>query len=134
LTDETTLAAQLPEFGRRLTIVGKMIYIVHASMEKLWKAMANRGPDPDADLIRYHTSVPIDVVKDLMAEARRHGNGSVNGGNWKAIAIVLAVINAILLSMMAWFANTVIDTRQDVAVLKCEVNPNCRVVVTSDKP
>jgi hypothetical protein len=134
MSDETTLAAELPKFGEQLTTVGKMLYIVHNSLERMWNWMANRGPDPDEPVSLYRGSVPVDLVKDLLEQASRRGNGNVNGSSWKAIAIVLGVLSALLMTWLAWFSNTVIDTRQDVAVIKCQLNPNCRVVVNSDKP
>jgi hypothetical protein len=133
MTDEATLAAELPKFGRQLTTVGKMLSIVNNSLEHMWTWMANRGPDPDAPDDRYLQSVPIDLVREIL-ESRGRGNGNVNGSNWKVIAIILGVFSSLVLTWLVWFSNTVIETRQDVLVIKCQIDPKCRLMVQDTKP
>lgn len=101
-------------------------------LDKLGVQMSPRAQDPDDPSDRYLQTVPIDLVRELL-ESRRGGQ-SGGSSNWKALAIVLGVFSSLILAWLAWFSNTVIDTRQDVAVIKCQLNPSCRVVVNSDKP
>lgn len=119
--------------GKWVFNLGGVVHDFKDVLKKFQAHMAPRGPDPDEPDRRYLDSVPIDLVRDLLA-SRGNGNGSVKGDNWKAVAIVLAVFSSLILAWLAWFSNTVIDTRQDVAVIKCQLNPSCRVVVQSVKP
>jgi hypothetical protein len=66
MTDEATLADQLPEFGRRLTIVGKMLYVVHSSLEHIWNKMSHWND-------REEPTIPERELGDLIARAAREG-------------------------------------------------------------
>jgi hypothetical protein len=118
------------------TVIGRLLWLVHGKLEqleiKLGQWMAPRGPDPDDDGIQYRDRIPLDLVREIL-ETRRAGNGSVDGGNWKAMAIVLGCFSVIVVMWLAWFSNTVIQTRQDVMVIKCQLDPKCRIMVPGDK-
>jgi hypothetical protein len=113
MTDEATLAAELPKFGQQLTTVGKMLYIVHASLERLWKGLAHwNDPRPESER----------DLSDLIARAAREGarhatidiqnyheGGSGNGSSPSWRNWVMTMLGALIVmgvaSLVVMYAN-----------------------------
>jgi hypothetical protein len=100
---------------------------IREHVRRIWAAIhgsEERGPSdyPPWDDERR---ILINIIR-RQADRGFGGNNATSGsgGNWKAIAIVMGALVTITLVWLAWFSNTVIQTREDVQVIKCQLNPN----------
>ncbi len=110
-------------------------------LKRIWAAMHGGDPDgprdydPFADERRFY--------QNLLREQRNGGHGSV-GGNQKAqfiIGILITINIAMTGAFSSWVVSAIANLTEsqaeqgkDIAVIKCRIDPSCRVVVSSDKP
>lgn len=67
---------------------------------------------------------------------RRSNHGGIEGGGestnvWRTIALGALSLN---MGLLVWGLQALVQLREDVAVLKCEVNPACMVISNGHKP
>ncbi len=140
VTAAATLAERVKDLFRADGRLAHMIGAMENLLEKA-RAMANeRGPrDYDEERDRE--------LKDMLFEAVRFGasqggkgHGVING-NGKVVATLLAINIALTGAVSTWIVNTItkqgeaiIEQGRDIAVIKCQIDPKCRLVVSSDKP
>jgi hypothetical protein len=135
--ETATLAFRISAFHERAKLIIQAAQdAVAKAMDAVETAMRNlRGPDPDVNPGDAGIIARLDRLERLILSRPPGNYGGVNGdGNWKAIAIVFGAVLTLLLLVLGWYSNTVIETRQDVAVIKCRLDPTCRVVVPNDNP
>lgn len=128
----------------RVAVVRKSQEVMEAASRAVdiaMRALNARGPDPDAPVYprsRDSDRILEGLVAELVELRRRPGNfGGVSGddGNWKTIAMfVLGILQVVILGFLSYLHTTVVQTHEDVTVIKCKLDPQCRIVVSNAKP
>lgn len=110
------------------------------AVEKLKVIMMAR-PERDREPADYDRDDDVRLIAkafERMAEKlerlQPNYGGVNNSGSSKAAWLIFGGLVTLNCAAIGWFASSLIEVRQDVAVIKCQLNPACRVVVSSDKP
>lgn len=143
----------------RVAIVRKASEVSEAASRVIDAAMLavgarGRGPDPDAAYPppQRDTDRILEGLFSELAELRRRpsnfGGVDNSGGGGNRVQLVMFVIGVLVTinigitgAVSTWVVNNIerqasvqADQGKDIAVIKCKIDPQCRVVVSSDKP
>jgi hypothetical protein len=118
--------------------VGKKLFLLDGMVERLLQkarmAMARpeRGPDPDA--ITEDDERIMVSVRSIESLLRRvgPGPGSVNGS--RILTALVALNTALLVGIGGWLLVTVSQHDKDIAVIKCQLSPQCREALARAAP
>lgn len=91
--------------------------------------------DEDLRILMRIIANAFERMAEKLERIQQPNYGGVNnGGSSKAAWLLFGGVVTLNITAIGWFALSLIEVRQDVAVIKCQLNPACRVVVSSDKP
>jgi len=124
-----------PETTKLKFFIDGRMAALKGMIEGMLASRPERGPDPDfSDNEREMRDLIFEAVR-FGAQQGKGGPGSVNGdSNWKTIALwALGVLQALTLIVIGNFYTTFQQTHDDVVQIKCKLDPQCRIVVSSVK-
>jgi len=108
---------------------------VIAQAQALIMRAVGRGPDPDAVTDYGDLQARLNEL-ERQVERRQPPTYYSNGNeesNWKTIALyVMGFLQAAILAIMGYMYNTMAATHDDVTTIKCQLNPQCRVVLSAN--
>jgi hypothetical protein len=103
---------------------------VKAAMHSVGLHDPDRGPtdyDSFADERRFY--------QRLIRERTSSGHGSVNGnGSSRVLTILVALNTALLIGIGGWLLVTVSQHDKDIAVIKCQLDQQCREALARARP
>lgn len=88
----------------------------------------DRGPDPDAPLLGDQDVDRIVRLALKYGGNGNHGHGAVNGSSRILTALVF-LNTALLVGVGGWLLMTVSQHDRDIAVIKCQLDTQCREVL-----
>lgn len=97
------------------------------------KAVGARDPEPEP-MDYDHFADERRFYQNLLRE--RHGSGghgSVNG-NSRMLTALVALNTALLVGIGGWLLVTVAQHDKDIAVIKCQIDPQCREALARVRP
>jgi hypothetical protein len=111
----------------------------HAALEavsRLTQRMSAVSADgvPEGDYRERLDRVERALERERYAAPPRYDNGGADEGQWKTVALIaLGLLQTITIAYIGYIHSTVMQTHDDVVTIKCKLDPQCRVVVTSDR-
>lgn len=118
--------------GRKLFRLDGM---VDRLLDKARLAMGrpDRGPDPDYNEDDERVMVPVRMFEQFMRRTSGPGPGSVNG-NSRLLTVLVTLNTALLVGVGGWLLVTVAQHDKDIAVIKCQIDPQCREALARVRP
>ena len=112
--------------GRKLFHLDGM---VDRLLEKARMAMGrpDRGPDPDYSENDERVMIPVHMFEQMMRRSGP-GHGGVSGSS-KILTALVALNTALLVGIGGWLLVTVAQHDKDIAVIKCQLDSQCREVL-----
>lgn len=126
----TEESVPLPSITERIQVRAREVKTaatraLHAGLRSVGMHDPERGPadyDTFTDERRFY--------QRLLRERGGTSNNGDSEGNWKTIALyVLGFLQALILAFVGFMYQTLSQTHDDVTTIKCQLNPQCRVVV-----
>jgi hypothetical protein len=86
--------------------------------------MRERGYDPDAEE-DIENQRQHQIILKLIERSAAVGNGSIHSkGHW-----IREILLTVVIALSAWTLKTEIQNSSDIAVIKCQLSPECREVM-----
>jgi len=114
-------------------IVGSVLELATRLANRM-RALADRDVDHDspADFHERLNHVERQLERSRYAAPQHFNNGGSDESNWKTIALfVMGSLQVIIVAFLGYIHTTVTQTHDDVVMMKCKLDPQCRVVVST---
>lgn len=147
--DEEIAPAQEPLFRDLHLSVTRKMWHTHGMMQSI-KDAAHAALEAVSRLTQRMSAVPAEAApedfhvrldrveraleRERYAAPPRYDNGGADEGHWKTVALImLGLLQTITIAYIGYIHSTVMQTHDDVVTIKCKLDPQCRIVVTSDR-
>lgn len=124
----------------RVDDVARKIFRADGMLSALMKKMRgmlaqpDRGPDPD--WVREddeRVMIPVRMFEQMMRRSSGPGPGGVGSGS-RVLTVLVAINTALLVGIGGWLLVTVAQHDKDIAVIKCQIDAQCREALSRVRP
>jgi hypothetical protein len=104
-----------------------------AAMKAVGMNDPDRGPGDYASEDDERVMIPVRMFEQMMRRSGGHGHGSVSS-NSRILTVLVAINTALLIGVGGWLLVTVAQHDKDIAVIKCQIDPQCREALARVRP